>query len=98
MGLLLQYVSLDKGGEEIIKEVRAIGHEHAQNTQALGMSSKDALQATMFFRDTMMEAALVLPEMAHLRTEANARLLRRINELMNAFQLAVAEIYDRGMK
>jgi excisionase family DNA binding protein len=98
MGLLLQYVSLNKGGEEIIEEARRIGYEHAQNTMALGMSSKDALQATMFFRDTVMEAAIDLPETANIRAEANARLLRRINELLNAFQLAVVEIYDRDVR
>jgi hypothetical protein len=98
MGLLLQYVSLNQGGEEIIEEARRIGHEHAQNTLDLGMSSKDALQATMFFRDTVMEAAIDLPETANIRTEANARLLRRINELMNAFQLAVVEIYDQDVR
>jgi excisionase family DNA binding protein len=98
MGLLLQYVSMNQGGEEIIEEARRIGYEHARNTLMLGMPSKDALQATMFFRDAVMEAAFDLPETANIRAEANVRLLRRINEVMNAFELAVAEIYDQDVR
>jgi len=95
MGLLLQYVSMSKGGDEVIEEVRRIGHDHAKNTLALGMPSRDALQAAMFFRDTVMETAIDLTETANIRAGANAHLLRRINELMNAFQLAITEIYDQ---
>ncbi|OGO19851.1 MAG: hypothetical protein A2Z14_17825 [Chloroflexi bacterium RBG_16_48_8] len=95
MGLLLQYVSLNRGGEEIIEEARKIGREHAKNTLKLGMPSRDALQAAMFFRDTVMEAAIDLPETANIRADANTRLVRRVNELLNAFQLAIAETYDQ---
>lgn len=98
MGLLLQYVSLSKGGEEILEEARRIGHEHAQNTLKLGMPSRDAIQAAIFFRDAVLEAAIDLPETANVRSGVNARLLRRMNELMNAFQLAIAETYDEVMK
>jgi len=98
LGILLQYLSLNEGGEEILEQARRLGHEHARNTLALGMPSRDALQATMFFRDTVMEAAFDLPETANVRPEMNTRLLRRINELMNAFQLAIAEIYDGDVR
>ena len=96
--LMLQYISMNQGGEEIIEEARKIGYEHARNALALGMSSKDALRAVIFFRDTMMEVAFDLPETANIRAEANTLLLRRINELMNAFQLAIAEIYDQEVR
>jgi excisionase family DNA binding protein len=98
MGLLLQYVSLSKGGEEIIEEARSIGREHAENTLRLGMPSSDALRAAMFFRDTAIEAAIDLPETANIRAEANTRLLHRINELLNAFQLSIAETYDQAVR
>lgn len=98
MGLLLQYVSLSKGGEEIIQEARSIGREHAENALKLGMPSSDALRAAMFFRDAVIEAAIDLPETANIRAEANTRLLRRINELLNAFQLSIAETYDQAVR
>jgi excisionase family DNA binding protein len=96
--LMLQYISSSQGGQEIIDEARRIGYEHAQNTLGLGMSFKDALQAAIFFRDTMMEVAIDLPETANVRAGANTTFLRRINELMNTFQLAIAEVYDQGVR
>ena len=82
MGLLLQFVSLREGGEEIIEEVRAIGREHAENALALGIPSRDALRAALFFRDTVIETAMDLPETTNIRPEANTQLLRRVNEIL----------------
>jgi hypothetical protein len=48
----------------------------------------------MFFRDTLVEAALHQPEKAPNRPDANMRLMRRINTLLNTVQLAVAQVYD----
>jgi len=98
MGLLLQFVSLREGGEGIIEEACAIGREHAENALALGLPSRDALQAAMFFRDAVIETAIDLPETTNIRPEVNTRLLRRVNEILNAFQLAIAETYDRTVR
>jgi excisionase family DNA binding protein len=97
MDLLLQYVSISEGGEEIIEEARSIGFSHAEYALRLGMPSRDALEAAMFFRDTVIEAALNLSETANIRADSNTELLRRINELLNAFQLAIAESYDHAV-
>lgn len=58
------------------------------------MPLPDALRASMFFRDTLVETALHLPENTHARPETSLRLLRRINTLLNAVHLAIAEEYD----
>ena len=98
MGLMLQYISLSEGGDDILKEARTIGHEHAENALGLGLPLVEAIQAMLFFRDTMVEVAIQLPAVAHVRPEANMRLLRRINTLLNAVQLAIAETYDPAKK
>lgn len=98
MGLLLEYVSLSEGGEEILKQARAIGHAHAVDTLAMGLPSQDALRAAMFFRDLVVETAIDLPDTTNIRPEANVRILRRVNEILNAFQLAIAETYDQAVK
>jgi len=98
MGLLLQFVSLDEGGEEILEESRAMGREHAEDAIVLGLPSRDALRATMFFRDSVMEAAMDLPDTMNIRPEVNTRILRRVNEIFNAFLLAVAETYDQVVR
>ena len=98
MGLLLQYISLSNGGDDILQEARAIGRAHAENALGLGLPLVEALQAMLFFRDTLVEVAVHLTEVAHVRPEANTRLLRRINTLLNAVQLAVADVYDQAKR
>lgn len=98
MGIVLQYVSLSEGGDDLLAEARAIGDEHAVNALELDLALTDALEAALFFRDALVEVAIQLPETAHLRPEINTRLLRRINTVLNVVQLAIAERYDRARK
>jgi excisionase family DNA binding protein len=98
MGLMLQYISLSEGGDDILQEARTIGRAHAENALSLGLPLVEALQAMLFFRDTLVEAAVHLPEVAHVRPEANTRLLRRINTLLNSVQLAIADVYDQSKR
>jgi hypothetical protein len=94
MGIILQYISLSEGGDDLLEEAGAIGREHAAHALHLGLPLTEALQAALFFRDVLIEVAIQLPETAHVRPEANTRLLRRINTVLNTVQLAIAEYYD----
>ena len=96
MGLILQYIALREGGEALLAEAAAIGREHAEDARRHGMPLVEAMQAILFFRDTLVEVAVHLPELAHVRAEANLHLLRRINTLLNAVQLAMAAVYDQA--
>lgn len=96
LGLMLQYVSMSEGGEDILQEARTIGRTHAENALSLGLPLIDALQAMLFFRDTLVEVAIHLPEVARVRPEANLRLLRRVNTILNTVQLAIADAYDKA--
>ena len=98
MGVMLQYVSLAEGGNDLLAEAVTIGGAYAENARALGLSLVEALQAMLFFRDTLVEAAVQLPEAARTRPEANVRLVRRINGLLNAVQLAIAGIYEQAKR
>lgn len=93
MALTLQYIS-NGDDDRLIDEARRIGAAYGRTCQQIDMPLTDALQASMFFRDTMIESALQLPENVNIRPEANVRLLRRINTLLNAVHLAIAEVYD----
>lgn len=93
MALTLQYISNGED-EHILEEARKLGYQYGQNCQQMSMPLTDALQASMFFRDTMIETALTLPENVNIRPEANRHLLRKINTLLNTVHLAVAEVYD----
>jgi hypothetical protein len=98
MGIMLQFVALDEGGEALLQEAERIGCAHAENTLSLGLPLVEALQVMLFFRDTVVEAAIQLPESARARPEANLHLLRRINTLLNAVQLAIARAYEQAKR
>lgn len=97
MGVLMQYIALDENdadGTAVLAEAQSIGQHYGALAFTHNMSLTDALQATMFFRDTLVEAAIELPESARVRPQANKRLLRRINKVLNAVQLAIASAYE----
>jgi hypothetical protein len=54
----------------------------------------DAIAAALFFRDSLVEATMDLPEEAHVRPSESARLLRRISRVANEVQLAVVNGYE----
>jgi len=94
MGLTLQFLSDNEEKEMILIEAHKMGRQYGHICQSGGLPLTEALQATMFFRDTLVETALHLPENMHIQPEANLRLLRRINTLLNTVHLGVAEVYD----
>lgn len=94
MGLMMQYIAMEgDAGADLLEEARQIGLQYGQGSRQGGLGLADALQATMFFRDNIVESAVILPEAARLRPEANKRLLRRINAFLNTIQLAITEAY-----
>lgn len=99
MGLTLQYLSSESSEGQsaaILDEARRIGRLYAENAIEQGLPLRATLEASMFFRDSLIETALQLPDSVNIRPEANVRLLRRVNTLMNAVHLAVAEAYENG--
>ncbi len=97
MGLTLQYLSSESNEDvslALLEEARRIGRQYAMNAQEQGLPLRATLEASIFFRDSLVETALQLPETANISPEANVRLLRRVNALLNAVHLAVAEVYD----
>ncbi|RMD49632.1 MAG: helix-turn-helix domain-containing protein, partial [Candidatus Thermofonsia bacterium] len=94
LGLTLQYISDPAGNEGLLAEAAFLGREYGRIAQETGLLLSDALQATIFFRDMLMETSLQLPESAQITPSANLRLMRRINKLLNTVQLAIAEAYE----
>ena len=97
MGVLMRYIALDEddhGRESVLQEAQELGQQYGLYARQHQIGLTDALQATMFFRDSMVEAAIQLPDSAPNRAESNTRLLRRINNILNSVQLAVAQAYE----
>jgi len=95
VGLMMQYLARDDGdGEELLAEAQAIGRIYARTSIQKGLELAEALKATMYFRDQIVESALLLPESSRGRPDASARVYRRINAFLNGVQLAIADVYD----
>lgn len=93
MGLTLRYLA-EENGEHLLQQARDIGQQYGELSLAAARPLSEALRASIFFRDTLVETALNLPDNIHVRPEATLRLLRRINALLNTVHLAIAEVFD----
>lgn len=94
MGVVMHYINSPGDSSDILGEARRIGSEYAHHARRAGMPLTAALEAALFFRDSLVDAAMDLPEEAHLRPDASARLLRRISRVANEVHLAVAAAYE----
>jgi excisionase family DNA binding protein len=98
LGLLMQYISLGEGGEGLLQEGERVGRTYAAHALELGIGLSDLMWVLFFFRDNMIDSALEIPQMADLRPEANQRIVRRMNELLNNVQLAIVNAYYAGQR
>ncbi|MDN5272043.1 helix-turn-helix domain-containing protein [Chloroflexus sp. MS-CIW-1] len=94
MGIILRYVSTHDEQSPLLEEARAVGQSYARLARNAGLSLSDAIAAALFFRDSLVEATMDLPEEAHVRPSESARLLRRISRVANEVQLAVVNGYE----
>jgi excisionase family DNA binding protein len=95
MSLIMQHVSAPDESHQLLVEAKSIAARYAQNCRAAGLSAAEGLEATTFFRDTMTEVALQMPEVAELDGDAQMRLLRKLNQVFNVVQVGFIEFYDK---
>ncbi len=95
MSIIMQHISAPDAAQSLLVEVKSIATRYAQNSEQAGLSAAEGLEATAFFRDAMTEVALQMPQVAHLESDAQLRLLRKVNQVFNVFQVALVEYYDR---
>jgi excisionase family DNA binding protein len=94
MGVVLRYVSSQDDDEALLDEARTIGADYAINALRSNMPLSTALEAALFFRDSLIDAAMNMPQQANLHHESSARLLRRISQVLNVVQIAVVSSYE----
>ncbi len=95
LGLTMQYLSApEEELSQLREQAAAIGRQYGEMALISGLPLTEALEATLFFRDLLVETALQLPENMPIKPQANVRLMRKINQLLNLIQLTIAEVYD----
>ena len=97
MGLTLQYISDPESNGSLLEEANEIGKQYGRLSRQSNLPLTQALQTTLMFRDMLVDTAFQLPSSAAIKPEANLRLMRRINELLNVVHLAIAQIYEKQM-
>lgn len=95
MSLLEQFVAGDDNGASLIAEAELMGQEYARNTRDVGMGLTVVLQAVTFFRDSIVDAAVSIPDAAKMDRRGRSRLMRRINMFLNTILISVAEAFEQ---
>lgn len=94
MGLLLQYLAADEPNGAFVEEAQRLGRRYGGYGMRAGLSLRHVLEATIFFRDIMVESSLQIPTTTFVEPAASLRILRRVNQIINAVQLAVTDYYS----
>jgi excisionase family DNA binding protein len=94
MGLLLQYVASDEPDDSFVEEAQRMGRRYGVYGMRLGLPLSDIVEATLFFRDILLESSLEVPSTTYVESNANLRILRRVNQIINAIQLSVTRFYE----
>jgi excisionase family DNA binding protein len=97
LGVVLHYINSPHDNEDLLVEARRIGAHYATLARGAGMPLTAALEAALFFRDSLVESAMQLSDDVHPRPEESARLLRRISRVANEVHLAVAAGYEQSL-
>lgn len=97
MGMTMQFISAaDDEVDHFLNEARQIGRRYAEIARRTNLPLADSLSASLFFRDMLIETVFHLPETVRIRPESTARLLHRINTLLNTVHLTIAQAYDEA--
>lgn len=94
MSITLDFLTSEEEDDALIQKAREIGLRYGRNARQYGLSMSDALRASMFFRDTLLAAAVQLPKNVRIPPDSQMRLLNRINQVLNTVQLGMAEIFE----
>ena len=94
MGLLLQYVATEDPNGTFIEEAQRIGRLYGAYGIRAGLTLTSILEATLFFRDILIESSLKIPTTTYVEPDASLRILRRVNQIVNSVQLAVTNYYE----
>ena len=93
IGLAHEFIMLDEGEDDamILDEAGKIGEAYGRNCRRLEMPLADALDASMFFRDALVESAFQLRGGDSVASDDKLRILRRINVVLTAVHLATVD-------
>jgi excisionase family DNA binding protein len=94
MGLILEFLTTEEEDAALVRRAREFGRHYGRASRELRLPLTEALQAAMFFRDTLTATAVQLPDNIRIPTGSQVRLVNRIGRIVNEVQLGVADAYS----
>lgn len=96
MGLLMQYIaSSGSDADDVMDEARIVSRIYAKSVVMSGITLQQALRAMNFFRDHILESAVVLPDNGRRSPENNKKIFRKLNRFLNEVQIVVADCFEK---
>lgn len=95
LGLIMQHISMPDDDKSLLIEARSIADLYAENCIASKLTAAQGLEIVLFFRDSMSEVALQMPQVANFDDAKRLRLMRKINQVFNFIQLCLVEYYEQ---
>lgn len=96
MELTIRFLAAPVEDAGLLEQANRVGQDYGRQSRQARLPLTEALRASMFFRDALLQTAIDLPQNVRIPPESQARLLQRIGTLINTVQLGVAETYDPG--
>ncbi len=94
LGVMIQYLARDNQSEALLQEAREIGWQYGRECYSAGLSLPDTVRAFFFFRDSVTEVAVWLPQSAGTAHQEELRFFKQVNEFLNWVHLAIVEAYS----
>ena len=94
LGVMIQYLARESQAEVLLVEAREIGSAYGRECFDAGLSLADTIRAFFFFRDSITEVTVWLPQSGGSPRQDELRFFRQVSEFLNIVHLAMVDAYS----
>ena len=94
LGVMIQYLARENHSEALLQEARGIGLQYGADCFDAGLTLSETVRAFFFFRDTITEVVVWMPQAAGTSRPEELRLFKQVNEFLNDVHLAIVEAFE----
>jgi excisionase family DNA binding protein len=95
LDLIMHHMTLPEDDESLLRQAESIAIRYAQSCMNVGLTVDQSLEIAIFFRDSITESALQLPQVVNFDDETRLRFMRKINQVLNLLQLTLVKYYSQ---
>lgn len=94
LGVMIQYLARESQAELLLAEAREIGAAYGRECYDAGLSLADTIRAFFFFRDSITEVTVWLPQSSGAARQDELRFFRQVSEFLNSVHLSMVEAFS----